>query len=115
MDERIEELLDALGPRVWSNEPNLGWSEQPFAALSSGEQSLVLLMRALVGQPPLVILDEVFAGMDSRMISVARAYLRERLDPKQAVVFVTHWEDEVPWDVESTLKLTLIDGVARVS
>ncbi|KLO15145.1 P-loop containing nucleoside triphosphate hydrolase protein [Schizopora paradoxa] len=118
MDERIDELLRALGPRNWSTEPNQqleDWSERPFAALSSGEQSLVLLMRALVGRAPLVILDEVFAGMDSRMISVARAYLRDKLDPEQAVVFVTHWEEEVPWNLENTRKLTLSDGVATIS
>jgi ABC-type molybdenum transport system ATPase subunit/photorepair protein PhrA len=79
-----------------------------FASLPSGEQSLVLLFRALISKPPLVILDEVFAGMDEKMVGLSKEYIRNQLGENQAAVFVTHWKEEVPWgeDVVKTMSLT---------
>lgn len=93
-DERVREVVAALAPRG-------AFAERSFADLSAGEQGVVLLMRALVGRPPLVILDEVWAGMDGAMIEAARRYLRNGgVSEEQAVVVVTHWEEEVPWSRE---------------
>ena len=39
--------------------------QRPFAGLPAGAQRIVLLMRALVGCPPIVLLDEVWSGMDA--------------------------------------------------
>ncbi|TDL22910.1 P-loop containing nucleoside triphosphate hydrolase protein [Rickenella mellea] len=111
IDARIDEILRQLGPDQWGGDPT-AFDQRPFALLSPGEQSMVLLLRALVGRHPLLILDEVFAGMDSRMIEVAKAYLRDGLDAKQAVIFVTHWLEEVPWDSHLTKFLRLDDGFA---
>jgi ABC-type molybdenum transport system ATPase subunit/photorepair protein PhrA len=61
-----------------------------FAALPAGVQSIVLLMRALIGCPPLVLLDVVCAGMDD-MIRAAWAYLRgDGISDEQAIVGVSH-------------------------
>lgn len=124
---RCWEVLEALGPLAWDpaadNEPSPPSSHEPgtciarrsitrefasrlFPSLSQGEQRLVLLMRALVGRPPLVILDEVWAGMDEKMIEAVKYYFNssEAFTDDQAVVVVTHWEDEVPWTKEQGLK-----------
>ena len=60
-------------------------------------------------QPPLVLLDEAWAGMDEGMVSAARRYLRHDggLKEGQACVVISHWEDEVPWGWE--------DGVRRLA
>jgi len=81
--------------------------------LSPGEQSVVLLMRALVGHPQLVLLDEVWAGMDDHMVRAARRYLREGgVGHDQAVVVVSHWEEEVPWTTQDGLyRFRLQDGI----
>lgn len=117
---RCWEVLQCLGPASWM--PNRRSSQRlefsrafamlPFTSLSPGEQRLVLLMRALVGRPPLVLLDEAWSGMDDNVIAAVRRYLRgeildtdfkgrlrvlEGVDDTQAVVCVTHWEEEVPW------------------
>ena len=120
-EKRVDELLIALGPARWAaegaaegEELTEAFAKRAFAELSAGEQSVVLLMRALASRAPLIILDEVFAGMDARMIAAARAYLRHDLDASQAVVFVTHWEEEVPWDSSATQKLRLEDGHAHI-
>ncbi|KAK7000217.1 hypothetical protein R3P38DRAFT_3219094 [Favolaschia claudopus] len=79
-----------------------------FPDLPVAAQRMVLLMRALISQPPLVLLDEVWSGMDAGMVAAAHAYLRTGggVGKEQAVVVVTHLEDEVPWDER--------DGVVRV-
>lgn len=116
MSARVDALLARLGPLRWGASPAEAeaFAERAFGELAPGEQSAVLLMRALVSEAPLLVLDEVFAGMDSRMIAAATEYLRDELDPKQAVVFITHWEEEVPWDSSVTRKIILEDGRARV-
>ncbi|KAI9441834.1 P-loop containing nucleoside triphosphate hydrolase protein [Lactarius indigo] len=109
-EERVWEVLRGLGPHTWGasvgGERVEEFAQRSFAALPAGVQGVVLLMRALVGRPPLVLLDEVWAGMDDGMVRAARAYLRDGVGvgEDQAVVVVSHWEDEVPWGVEDGVK-----------
>ncbi|KAF9262577.1 P-loop containing nucleoside triphosphate hydrolase protein [Marasmius fiardii PR-910] len=105
--ERMKHVLWGLGPRSWGREEDQqSFPQRAFVDLSVGEQRIVLLMRALVAQPKLVLLDEVWSGMDEEMVEAARSYLRgEGVGDDQAVVFITHWDGEVPWGDE--------DGVRR--
>lgn len=122
---RCEEVLEALGPRAWRSdvegvagdgESAEAFGKRSFVDLSVGEQRMVLLMRALVGRPPLVLLDEVWSGMDEGMVRAARRYLREGgVGDDQGVVVITHWEDEVPWDEEDGVKRFKLDsGQGRI-
>lgn len=69
-----------------------------FASLSSGERQRVLLARALMPDPGLVLLDEPTAGLDL----AGREELVERLDALAGdptappVVLVTHHVEEIP-------------------
>ncbi|KAK0233565.1 P-loop containing nucleoside triphosphate hydrolase protein [Armillaria fumosa] len=106
---RCEEVIAALGPGVWggehSSEDVAKFRCKDFVELSVGEQRMVLLMRALVGRPQLVLLDEVWSGMDEGMVSAAKKYLRDGgVTKDQAVIVITHWEDEVPWGVQDGVK-----------
>lgn len=58
--EQIEEA------RVWLELVGMTpWKERPFRSLSYGQQRLLLIARALVKQPPLLILDEPCQGLDA--------------------------------------------------
>jgi molybdate transport system ATP-binding protein len=78
---------------------------RPFAALSTGEQRLVLLIRALVKRPPLLVLDEPFQGLDAEFIRRARDWLDRRLEPGQTLLFVSHYAEEIPRSVTRRLLL----------
>jgi ABC-type molybdenum transport system ATPase subunit/photorepair protein PhrA len=104
--ERRKVRIDAVLQGLWWKPQPLGdFPNSDFVDLSTGEQRIVMLMRALVGRKPLILLDEAWSGMDEDMIRTARAYLRgDGLQPDQAAVVITHWEAEVPWRLEDGLK-----------
>lgn len=79
--------------------------DRPFQRLSTGEQRLVLLVRALVKDPPLLLLDEPFQGLDPQSIEKARNYLDHHLLEHQALVFVTHIKTEIPETVNRLIRL----------
>jgi ABC-type molybdenum transport system ATPase subunit/photorepair protein PhrA len=82
------------------------FATRSFGRLSALEQALVLLMRTLIGRPPLLLLDEAFLGMGQSVRDQVRDYVGE----EQAVVVVSHLEDEVPWGVEDGLRVFRLDG-----
>ena len=73
-------------------------AERRWSQLSEGERQQVLLARALMGQPELVLLDEPNAGLDL----AARERLLSRLaqlaadDRVPTMVLVTHHVEEIP-------------------
>jgi len=68
--------------------------ETRFRELTTSHQRLVLLLRAFVKKPPLLILDEPYQGMDETMIQKVRDYLETQINEQQAVVMVTHFVGE---------------------
>ncbi len=77
-----------------------------FVRLSSGEQRLVLLARAFVKDPDLLILDEPFQGLDPAVRARAKRVIESfcRRSGK-TLLFVTHYPDELPAVIGRTLRL----------
>jgi iron complex transport system ATP-binding protein len=73
-------------------------ADRPFGVISEGERQQVLLARALMSEPELVMLDEPFAGLDLGARERLLVYLGDlACEPGgPAVVLVTHHCEEIP-------------------
>ncbi len=76
---------------------------RPLGMLSTGEQRLMLLIRALIKNPPVLLLDEPFQAMDAQHIQLARRLLDTLAD--KSLVFVTHDRRELPNCVNQIVEL----------
>lgn len=81
-------------------------ARRDYLTLSSGEQRYILLVRAFVKDPDLLILDEPFQGLDPQLRHRAAAVIEAFCaQPHKTLIFVTHYLDEVPGVVTHTLQL----------
>ena len=81
-------------------------AERSFGELSLGDQRLVLLARAVVKKPKLLILDEPCQGLDlARRRSLLAAVDRLIGQTRAGLIFVTHHAREMPACVSRVLEL----------
>ncbi|MDR0384486.1 MAG: ATP-binding cassette domain-containing protein [Prevotellaceae bacterium] len=69
--------------------------DNPFRSVSTGQQNISLLIRALVKNPPMLVLDEPFQGMDFDSIDRAKQLLDDYCSFR-TLIFVSHRPDELP-------------------
>ena len=81
-------------------------ADQTFLKLSSGEQRLVLLARAFVKDPALLILDEPLHGLDlvnRRLVKdIIETFCRR---PGKTLIMVTHYQEELPPCIDHSIFL----------
>lgn len=78
--------------------------DQPFALMSKGERQCVLIARALVSQPEILILDEPSTGLDI----YAREYILTAVDDlachtDMTIIYVTHYIEEILPSFDKTM------------
>ncbi len=79
-----------------------------FMSLSSGEQRLVLLARAFVREPDLLILDEPMHGLDEENRILVRCVIDEYCtDRNRTLIMVTHYPEELPPCIDHNLSLSV--------
>lgn len=81
-------------------------ADRTFLKLSSGEQRLVLLARAFVKDPALLILDEPLHGLDlvnRRLVKdIIETYCQR---PTKTLIMVTHYQEELPDNITNSIFL----------
>ena len=70
-------------------------TELPASALPPGDRQLVEIIRAVAGNPSVLILDEATSALDSRGVDVVLDLMRRVAADGRAVLFVTHRLSEV--------------------
>ncbi|MGK4583384.1 metal ABC transporter ATP-binding protein [Kitasatospora sp. HPMI-4] len=80
--EAVDRALDAVGM--------LDRAEDGVANLSGGQHQRVLIARALVGTPDLLIMDEPMAGVDMASQQILADTLRREVERGAAVLLVLH-------------------------
>ena len=115
-------LHDSIGlyvrPKPEQREVCLQWMEtfgighladRPFLHMSDGEQRLVLLARAFVKDPELLILDEPLHGLDTfnrrKVKRIINAFCAR---PDKTLMMVSHFESELPSCIDHRLHLKKI-------
>ena len=75
--------------------------------LSDGEQRLVLLIRAFVKNPDLLILDEPFHGLDENYRQLGKQVIEAYgKQPGKSIIMVSHYDEDFPSCI--THQLTLV-------
>jgi molybdate transport system ATP-binding protein len=81
-------------------------ADTPFLQLSSGEQRLVLLARAFVKDPQLLILDEPLHGLDLWNRRLTKDIIEAFCQRKgKTMIMVTHYQEELPNVITNSLFL----------
>lgn len=85
-------------------------AERTFLKISSGEQRLVLLARAFVKDPEMLILDEPLHGLDARNAQMVKEIIETfSRRTNKTIVMVSHYRDEYPSCIDK--ELTLIRNI----
>lgn len=134
--ERVWSLLGLFADLIKTNQ-GASWQDirtlfdRAFSQLSHGSQAVVLFLRAVVGKPQVLVLDEPFQGMDRRQMERTRAFIdqpelfavggseqerKEDLEERRrmAIVLVSHYESEWPGSFGELLRLSDGKVVERI-
>ena len=81
-------------------------AERPFLQMSSGEQRLVLLARAFVKDPDLLILDEPLHGLDNTNRQMVKDIINAFCQrSSKTLIIVTHYKEELPEIIDHAIYL----------
>jgi ABC-type iron transport system FetAB ATPase subunit len=86
--QRAGRLLAALG----LDAPML---DQPLAALSTGERQRMALVRALLDEPRVLLLDEPAAALDQQAVALIEELIRFQMLAGRCILLVSHDEGQI--------------------
>jgi molybdate transport system ATP-binding protein len=104
-DELVEKWMNVLEIETLS--------QKPLQNLPMGKQRLVLLARAMIKNPALLILDEPCQGLDSGQIEKFKNIIEAVCtNPQVTLLYVSHYESEWPKCIDK--KLIMKNGKAII-
>ncbi|OOH89071.1 molybdate ABC transporter ATP-binding protein ModF [Pasteurellaceae bacterium 15-036681] len=95
-----QKIPDALRLKVdeWLERLNLtALATKPFRSLSWGQQRLLLITRAMVKHPPILILDEPLQSLDGLNRKLVKQFIEQLVTNSQTqLLFVSHQDQDAP-------------------
>lgn len=83
---------------AWLERLNLAeWKERKTDELSKGMQQKVQFIATIMHEPELIILDEVFAGLDPVNAELLKEIILEFKGKGRAIIFSTHLLEQAEW------------------
>ena len=92
---RAREVMEALGI--------VDLAERDILTLSTGQARRVLIARALVHQPDILIFDEPCTGLDPQGMYYVRQTMSQLAREGHPVLLVTHYPEDIPPEIERLL------------
>ncbi|UAY78103.1 molybdate ABC transporter ATP-binding protein ModF [Pasteurella canis] len=84
---------------------------KPFRSLSWGQQRLLLIARAMVKHPPILVLDEPFQGLDSLNRKLVKYFIEQLVKNNQTqLLFVSHQDQDAPSCITHILEFITESG-----
>ena len=84
---------------------DVGCLDRPIDLLSTGERQRLALMRALVDDPDVLLLDEPTGALDGERRTLVETIIRARLDAGKHVLLVSHDPDQIERLSDARLQL----------
>jgi ABC-type multidrug transport system ATPase subunit len=84
--KRTEQLIDWLGME--------GFADLRCGGLSTGQKQRTSIARALMGDPPILIMDEPTLGLDVLTNRIVLDFIKEEGSRGKAIILSTHYLDE---------------------
>jgi ABC-type multidrug transport system ATPase subunit len=79
--------------------------DKSAGALSGGMRQRLALAVAMLGNPPLLVLDEPASGLDIGARIELREFVTRQREAGTSVLLSTHWMEDVPYIADTTLVL----------
>jgi molybdate transport system ATP-binding protein len=80
--------------------------DRQFHMLSTGEQKMILIARAFVKNPPLLILDEPCQGLDQEQVQLIKHVIDQlAATSNMTLIFVSHYAEDIPSCVTKTMDI----------
>jgi iron complex transport system ATP-binding protein len=107
LEDRLDDAVRERAALLLGQFGCAGVAAHSFASCSQGERRRILLARALLRRPPLLLLDEPADGLDlpGREALLAALATLAAEQPAPAVVLVTHHLEELPPSITHALLL----------
>lgn len=95
--ERILGIMDMLGV--------LDLAERDIKTLSTGQSRRILLARALVHDPQVLVFDEPTTGLDPEGMYYVRKSMRDLVAAGKSIILVTHYPEDIIPEIDRVVMI----------
>ena len=96
--EKINQCADALQAG--------GLLEKIFSELSSGQMQLISIMRGILEEPMVLLLDEALVNLDKKMLNIVSTFLENFVSKEGRLVIICSHNTTLPFQFKEVIELS---------